>query len=467
MLDAIQHPIPPVFRLPVEITSEIFLHCLPTSYTEREWNSANPSEPPMLLLHVCRIWREIAIGLPALWAKIEFSMDNAHSEKMARTWLKRAKTCLLSVKLHRWPPWDEDEEETSDDTSSDEGGDEDGSSDEEDDQDTCSIFQTLLECAHNLKFLELSAIPSGYIREMDRLLGSCRFPLLQKLTIGIDNGSHYWDSELMNDAPCVGLFRNAPLLRELSLSDTPPPFLKSLPWHQLTKYTGTCDDLYHCVDALRLGSNLVECAFAACLTDQNFMEILIHSNLKSLTLFDGSFSTDIFGFLTLPALETLQILDCDEESFNDQEFQEFLTRSSPPLRQFTIRLDHGTGLDVDAFLFMPSLVELEIWNAYKTLIADFFDCFIDGTFLPQLQHLSFFHPRHHSMDVARRQLDRVQTSLTARWNSKRHAISRLKSFCWVWNRDVGDLPEYDLAPLRVMASEGLNITIKSATRSYI
>ncbi|KAJ6466463.1 hypothetical protein C8R45DRAFT_489554 [Mycena sanguinolenta] len=464
---AVQDPISPALRLPVEITSEVFIHCLPTSYTiYRQWNTASPREAPMLLLHVCRIWREIAIGTPALWAKMDLPMDNAHSDEMARVWLKRGKACPLSVRLHRWPPWDEDEEETSDETSSDEGGDEDGSSDEEHDQNTCSIFQTLLECAHNLKFLELSAISSGYIRELDRLSGSCRFPLLQKLTIGIDNGSDYWDSELMNDAPCVRLFRNAPLLRELSLiGDTPPHFLKSLPWHQLTKYTGTCDELYHCVNALRLGPNLVECVFAASVPDETFLDILIHSSLKSLTLFDGSFSTDIFGFLTLPALETLQILDCDEEAFNDQGFQQFLTRSSPPLRQLTMRLDSGLEIHADTFRSMASLVQLEIWNLHDTFIADFFDGFIDATFLPELQYLSF-HPRDSFVDAAREQLSRVQTGLTARWNARHHELLPLKSFCLVWDRDV-DLPEDDLAPLRAMTSEGLNITIKGATRSYI
>ncbi|KAJ6466433.1 hypothetical protein C8R45DRAFT_488897 [Mycena sanguinolenta] len=340
-----------VHTLPVEITSEIFIHCLPTSYTEREWNTANPTKAPMLLLHICRIWRTIAIDTPSMWTRMELSMNKANSHEMAQAWFRRAKACPLSVKLYRWPYWDE---ETYADTSSDEKG---GSSDEEDDQDTCSIFQPLLECAHSLKFLELSAIPSGYIRQLAQLLGSYRFPLLRKLTIGIDNGSDYWDSEPMNDAPCE-LFRNAPLLRELSLvGDTPAPFLKSIPWQQLTKFTGACDDLYHCVDALRLGSNLVECAFSACAADQPSVEILIHSSLKSLTFFDGIFSTDIFDFLTLPALETLQILDCEDEWFDDREFQQFLTRSSPSLRQFTIRLLPGTGLHADTFLCMPSLVD--------------------------------------------------------------------------------------------------------------
>ncbi|KAJ6466401.1 hypothetical protein C8R45DRAFT_1021599 [Mycena sanguinolenta] len=384
--------------------------------------------------------------MPALWAEMELSMDNSHSHEMAQTWLERAKRCPLSVKLHRWP------------------------SEYEGDTWSIPVFQTLLGHPHNLQFLELSTIPLHCIRELDQLSSSWNFPSLQKLTIGLEEGLVMDDSawESMYHIPCVQLFANAPLLREVSLGGTQTAFLKCLPWQQLTKYTGT--GVYHtdCMDALRLGSNLVECAFATGGTVTDLVEILIHSNLKSLTLFTYMWcSTDIFRFLTLPALETLRILDCNCDIFSDSEFLEFLMRSSPPLRQFTIRLNGGTDLDADVFLFMPSLVELEIWNAYETLKTDFFDCFIDGTFLPQLQHLSFFHPRHPSMDVAHSELNKVQAGLTARWNSRDRGLAQLKSFCFVWDQEVGDLWEDDLVLLRAMASEGLNISVESPTRSYI
>ncbi|KAF7346079.1 hypothetical protein MSAN_01834000 [Mycena sanguinolenta] len=453
----------PFSILPCEITSEIFVHCLPTSYTTREWNTANPHEAPTLLLHVCRIWREIAIGTPALWAKMELSMHNAHRHDTARAWLKRAKACPLSVKLYHWARGERVGEDTCEDTLSDE---------EAGDFFTWFIspFQTFLAHAHNLVFLELSTIPWEYIYELDQLPDSCNFPSLQKLTVGVEEGLDVvsdWDD--MDDTPCVRLFANAPLLCEISLIDgTPPVFLGSLPWHQLTKYTGTPSYLYHSIDALRLGSNLVECAVAVGGINTDFVEILIHPNLKSLTLFkDRWCSTDIFQFLTLPALETLRILDCKYEWFEHEEFLDFLTRSSAPLRQFTIRLDPHTALDIGVFLSMPGLVELEIWNPHEIFLTLFFSHFEDVTVLPQLQHLSFFHPRHSSEDVASKQLEKVQAGLTARWNSRRHAPAQMKSFSLVWHEDIGDFPEDILAPFRTMTSEGLDISLKTPTRSYI
>ncbi|KAJ7708533.1 hypothetical protein B0H16DRAFT_1261004, partial [Mycena metata] len=60
-LDSITYP---VLTLPPEITSEIFLLCLPD---ERTTGVVDPREVPLLLAHVCRAWRQIAISLPALW----------------------------------------------------------------------------------------------------------------------------------------------------------------------------------------------------------------------------------------------------------------------------------------------------------------------------------------------------------------------------------------------------------------
>ncbi|KAJ7909300.1 hypothetical protein B0H13DRAFT_1616632 [Mycena leptocephala] len=59
-LSAVFHP---VLDLPGEVTSEIFLHCLPDT----------PSIPssitaPLLLLKICKRWRDTALKTPVLWA---------------------------------------------------------------------------------------------------------------------------------------------------------------------------------------------------------------------------------------------------------------------------------------------------------------------------------------------------------------------------------------------------------------
>ncbi|KAJ6466727.1 hypothetical protein C8R47DRAFT_1056334 [Mycena vitilis] len=86
----------PMARLPVEISSEIFVQCLP-SVPERPGLHA----VPMSLLHVCNAWTSIALSTPALWAAICVVCPQCTkgSEEGSRTWLKRAGDCPLSVSV--------------------------------------------------------------------------------------------------------------------------------------------------------------------------------------------------------------------------------------------------------------------------------------------------------------------------------------------------------------------------------
>jgi hypothetical protein len=60
----------PVLTLPNEIVSEIFIHSLP-AYPE--YPPLTGLHSPTLLTHICRRWREIALGAPALWRAIQFN----------------------------------------------------------------------------------------------------------------------------------------------------------------------------------------------------------------------------------------------------------------------------------------------------------------------------------------------------------------------------------------------------------
>ncbi|KAF7326443.1 hypothetical protein MSAN_02513100 [Mycena sanguinolenta] len=83
----------PVARLPLELSSKIFLRCLPSS--------PSPSKPhaaPILLMKICRAWTDVALATPALWAVI----DLRHSRvDVLQSWLHRARRCLLSITLHK------------------------------------------------------------------------------------------------------------------------------------------------------------------------------------------------------------------------------------------------------------------------------------------------------------------------------------------------------------------------------
>ncbi|KAJ6513512.1 hypothetical protein DFH09DRAFT_852492, partial [Mycena vulgaris] len=60
--NSIHHITYPILTIPVELTSEIFLRCLPD-----EPQLPSVSVAPMLLGAICRDWRSIAHGYPRLW----------------------------------------------------------------------------------------------------------------------------------------------------------------------------------------------------------------------------------------------------------------------------------------------------------------------------------------------------------------------------------------------------------------
>ncbi|KAJ7766894.1 hypothetical protein B0H16DRAFT_375075 [Mycena metata] len=82
----------PVARLPLEISSEIFLQCLPSEFQVGETSSY---VAPMLLLEVCNAWADIAISTPGLWAA--FRIVRAYDAKRMGIWFRRARTCALTV----------------------------------------------------------------------------------------------------------------------------------------------------------------------------------------------------------------------------------------------------------------------------------------------------------------------------------------------------------------------------------
>ncbi|KAJ7752801.1 hypothetical protein DFH07DRAFT_519480 [Mycena maculata] len=95
----------PILTLPHEITSDIFVHCLPSgAYAIR---LKNPSQAPVLLLNVCKTWRSIAISTPRLWANLTVNFTTQswdHSKLLARIdgWLSRAGSCPLSLTVAKF-----------------------------------------------------------------------------------------------------------------------------------------------------------------------------------------------------------------------------------------------------------------------------------------------------------------------------------------------------------------------------
>ncbi|KAK7024898.1 WD40 repeat-like protein [Favolaschia claudopus] len=86
----------PILTVPVEITSEIFLQCLPDRLTEPRAYSA-----PFLLGQICSVWRQIALNNPRLWAAlhVRYSGNGRHFQNLIQNWLPRAGSVPFSLSL--------------------------------------------------------------------------------------------------------------------------------------------------------------------------------------------------------------------------------------------------------------------------------------------------------------------------------------------------------------------------------
>ncbi|KAJ7843893.1 hypothetical protein B0H14DRAFT_2200164, partial [Mycena olivaceomarginata] len=56
----------PVRRL-CEVLSEIFVFCVVPALRSRSTSADDPREPPILMSHVCALWRNVALNTPRLW----------------------------------------------------------------------------------------------------------------------------------------------------------------------------------------------------------------------------------------------------------------------------------------------------------------------------------------------------------------------------------------------------------------
>ncbi|KAG1786554.1 uncharacterized protein HD556DRAFT_1414788 [Suillus plorans] len=90
--------ISPIWHLPTEVLSHIFVHCLP----EDKYLSPASKLAPVLLTRICRRWREIAVGTPSLWDRLGVPYDLRRKRELPfclDIWLKRSRGRLLSLAL--------------------------------------------------------------------------------------------------------------------------------------------------------------------------------------------------------------------------------------------------------------------------------------------------------------------------------------------------------------------------------
>ncbi|KAJ7259842.1 hypothetical protein C8J57DRAFT_1472000 [Mycena rebaudengoi] len=92
--------ISPMRTVPPEILQDLFVACLPSHHGA----IMHISDAPLLLGRVCRLWRSIALGTPALWASLHAVVpaSSADAERRCQEfqmWLQRSGDCPIRYHL--------------------------------------------------------------------------------------------------------------------------------------------------------------------------------------------------------------------------------------------------------------------------------------------------------------------------------------------------------------------------------
>ncbi|KAJ6605822.1 hypothetical protein B0H10DRAFT_2228873 [Mycena sp. CBHHK59/15] len=327
----------PIHTLPVELTSLIFVHCLPQK------QFPNLLVAPLLLIRVCSAWRAIALRTPELWSCPFFDLFHVPEARVTR------KLRLLEYWVAHGAA-------------------------------TAYPFTLLLHSTADVLVPALAS-QSARWREIDVVLPaeslaalppSLDLPLLEHLALGC----------LQSVSPTARItsFSGAPRLSAVSLLGLLPSHV-ALPWTQLTTFHGQLADLadglcvLHRAPALRELRLTLRRVPPPPPTPAPPPIPLVHHTLCALVIHAPAASTALLAGLALPALRTLE-LDLDTP---DRELPAFLARA-PGLR----RLVFVGALPIDVLRPLRALAHLELRDAgmhIHALLAALAD---DGAFLPRL-----------------------------------------------------------------------------------
>ncbi|KAJ7192159.1 hypothetical protein GGX14DRAFT_480334 [Mycena pura] len=224
--DALQAQLDPIVfsinSLPFEILAEIFL-C-----ARHECRHKTPSgkRPPLLLLRVCRYWRDVAVSTPSLWTRLSVILrrketpgQSALLDAFLARWTNRAGTAPLSLRLY----------------------------------DTSLLaprdrIDALLQLyAPRTTFLRVQTSASNLmgLPSLDSLTHLERLTLTTRLTTAAWHDVH--------------AFCQAPALRGVVLEMGAIPSFIRIPWHQLTTFTGSGFSVAEALYVLRECSQLTKC----------------------------------------------------------------------------------------------------------------------------------------------------------------------------------------------------------------
>ncbi|KAJ6561748.1 hypothetical protein B0H19DRAFT_1068488 [Mycena capillaripes] len=446
--------ISPTRRLPADVVTEVFSACLPADRNA----VMSGAEAPLLLCHVCRTWRSLALSIPRLWASLHIVAPGDTSKLLqisgaADSWLSRSGVLPLSISLVSWTS--------------------------KNGTDSSVLVETLVHYSLRWKRVrfQLESLASC---KLLAVLSPADAPILE--TIVFDGIRPRYDEAI--DWGFVAFLGTASLqsviLRRLHSSLLP------LPWNRLRHLSLTegWDGLFspaEALDLLRRCPNLITCGLEFNSDDENAPSppACHMQHLRRLSVVDYmQLTADFFQNLDLPNLRSLE--------YSANHVERFLFRplftSDHNIQCLRLQVPHVTGeAMIDCLHLMPGLRELSLSHdpfspeaesdtdpdagadtesptPEIALESDFWKSFtpttqnLDSVLCPQLRVVNFLQFTHVSDQI-------LLEFLRARTGSRFPGIAQLSKAHIQFIRPM----EFDIVPeLREAIRHGVDFALRYA-----
>ncbi|KAJ7766604.1 hypothetical protein B0H16DRAFT_1882659 [Mycena metata] len=345
----------PVFTLPNEIVSRIFIECLPSHGRVRP----SPIRAPLLLAQICHHWREIALSTCELWTSADVDAG-LHLPSLAprvgtverllpllQTWFSRAQACPLSLtvrsRYEKLP---------------------------------VAIYSIISAFAERLHRVELN-LSVDDLRALQQL--SISLPHVRQLAVPFNLGAYL---ALESPFRAITIFPNTPRLQDLAIGQCTISELGI--YQNLTRLRLSQASIDQILQILQSRSQITD--FTAVLlrpsSSRSFSAPPPLTHIHSLALFEYEGDTVVevmLGLLTIPNLRRLEL------GVNKQppSLLAFLNRSACPLEHLSL----GSNFAQDCLAVLPSLKTLEVQVDPRTIIH-FREVLEIPTLVPHLHALS-------------------------------------------------------------------------------
>ncbi|KAJ7153405.1 hypothetical protein C8R43DRAFT_1235392 [Mycena crocata] len=429
----------PVLTLPFEITSQIFLDCLPRDSFEFNRRYPSQDEAPVVFTRVCRSWRAVALSTSALWTNVHIELDSddgsGHIDSkwvaLLAIWFQRSHPQPLSVVVSNRSYTDPDE-----------------------------TLIAVLEY-HSPRWRDATLkLPFNHF---SRLGAPASLPLLERLTL-----SAHGSPDMINP---ISAFRHAPLLQHVCLEAGMHPSDLILPWGQLTTvefYGATADD---CLELLHLVPNVVTCILDVQYASHALSLGSPLMSLRSFT-FSGPAGWGILRYMTMPALQELDLTRCPPGPRNITQLFQFVARSECQLRYLKLYVRAAVmAQTIHLLRALPSLATIELTLAETDIgTAIFRELNSDaaGDLLPHVESIfvrCMHDDNYHILfDVVSDLLDvRAQQAADA----PNQRIAELASFTLLIDSSDA-VPNAEIRKRwRVISAKGINLRIESSHERWI